>query len=129
MRGTRVPAIDFPQAGSDYGRESAYITRGAMVKIASVLARTVSIPLDRATSFARRQVTKRDYALVRIRTDDGLEGIGHCYAGHGAGSLVTEAVRQLLAPLLLGRDPHDSEALWAEMYQEGRLHGRAGAVR
>src|SRR5262245_46275549 len=61
-------------------------------------------------------------------TDDGLEGIGHCYAGHGAGSLVTEAVRQLLGPMLLGRDPHDSEALWAEMYQEALLHGRVGAV-
>ena len=99
-----------------------------MVKIASVLARTVRVPLDRATSFARRQVTRRDYALVKIRTDDGLEGIGHCYGGHGAGSLVTEAVRQLLAPVLLGRDPHDSEALWAEMYQEALLHGRAGSV-
>ena len=99
-----------------------------MVKIASVLARTVRVPLDRPTSFARRQVTRRDYALVKIRTDDGLEGIGHCYGGHGAGSLVTEAVRQLLAPVLLGRDPHDSEALWAEMYQEALLHGRAGSV-
>ena len=99
-----------------------------MVKIASVLARTVRVPLDRPTSFARRQVTRRDYALVKIRTDDGLEGIGHCYGGHGAGSLVTEAVRQLLAPVLIGRDPHDSEALWAEMYQEALLHGRAGSV-
>ena len=99
-----------------------------MVKITSVQARTVRVPLDRPTSFARRQVLRRDYALVKIRTDDGIEGIGHCYAGHGAGSLVTEAIRQLLAPLLLGRDPHDNEALWAEMYQEALLHGRAGSV-
>ena len=99
-----------------------------MVKIVSVLARTVCVPLDRATAFARREVTRRDYALVKVRTDDGVEGIGHCYGGHGAGGLVTEAVRQLLGPLLIGRDPHDSEALWAEMYQEALLHGRAGSV-
>jgi L-alanine-DL-glutamate epimerase-like enolase superfamily enzyme len=99
-----------------------------VVKIASVLARTVRVPLERATAFARREVTGRDYALVRIGTDDGIEGIGHCYGGHRVGELVTEAVRHLLGPLLLGRDPHDSEALWAEMYQEALLHGRAGSV-
>ena len=73
-----------------------------MSKIVSVEARTVRIPLDNATAFARRQVTQRDYALVRIRTADGIEGIGHCYGGHAAGTLVADAVRLLLKPLLLG---------------------------
>jgi L-alanine-DL-glutamate epimerase-like enolase superfamily enzyme len=99
-----------------------------MAKIVSVQARTVRVPLDRTTAFARRVVGQRDYALVRIRTDDGIEGIGHCYGGHGAGALVAEAVRQLLRPLMIGRDPHDSEALWTEMYQEALLHGRTGSV-
>jgi L-alanine-DL-glutamate epimerase-like enolase superfamily enzyme len=101
---------------------------GGVVKIASVQARTVRVPLDRPIAFARRRVASRDYALVKIRTDDGIEGIGHCYGGHEAGGLVTQAVRQLLAPLILARDPHDSEALWAEMYREALLHGRTGSV-
>jgi L-alanine-DL-glutamate epimerase-like enolase superfamily enzyme len=53
-----------------------------MSTIVSVEARTVHIPLSQPTAFARRQVTSRDYSLVRIRTEDGVEGIGHCYAGH-----------------------------------------------
>ena len=99
-----------------------------MAKVVSVQARTVHIPLRQATAFARRQVTSRDYSLVKIRTDDGVEGIGHCYAGHSGGNVVSTAVREMLAPLLIGADPHSTELLWKNMYQEVLLHGRAGSV-
>jgi L-alanine-DL-glutamate epimerase-like enolase superfamily enzyme len=82
-----------------------------MAKIESVEARTVHIPLRQATAFARRQVTAREYSLVRIRTDDGLEGIGHCYAGHSGGNVVTVAIREMLAPMLIGADPTSTELL------------------
>jgi len=99
-----------------------------MARIVSVEARTVRVPLDRPTAFARRQVLGRDYGLVKIKTDDGLEGIGHCYAGHAGGKLVAQAVRELLAPVLIGRDSYEVELLWKEMYQESLLHGRAGSA-
>src|ERR1700679_2354001 len=99
-----------------------------MSTIVSVEARTVHIPLSQATDFARRQVTSRDYTLVRIRTEDGVEGIGHCYAGHSGGNVVTTAVREMLAPMLIGADSHATEMLWKNMYQEVLLHGRVGSV-
>ena len=99
-----------------------------MVKIESIQARVVRVPLERPTAFARRQVTGRDYCLVKIRTDDGIEGIGHCYAGHSGGNVVALAVRELLAPMLIGADPNATELLWKAMYQEVLLHGRAGSV-
>lgn len=99
-----------------------------MGKIVSVEARTVRVPLARTTAFAQRAVNGRDYCLVRIRTDDGVEGIGHCYAGHAGGALVALAVRELLAPMLMGRDPTSTELLWKQMYQEVLLHGRTGSV-
>lgn len=99
-----------------------------MSKIVSVEARTVKAPLDRATAFARRKVLDREYSLVRIRTDDGIEGIGHCYGGHAAADLVSQAVRLLLKPVLLGQDSCDTEILWQDMYQEALLHGRTGSV-
>jgi hypothetical protein len=55
----------------DEGRE-----RAAGANIVSVEARTVRVPLDQATSFSTRRVTARDYALVRVRTADGSQGIG-----------------------------------------------------
>ncbi|MGQ0677345.1 MAG: mandelate racemase/muconate lactonizing enzyme family protein [Rhodospirillales bacterium] len=99
-----------------------------MGKIASISSCTVRVPLDRVTSFATRTVQARDYALVRVRGDGGAEGIGFCYAGSKAGQLVTLAVRELLAPLLVGRDPLEVEGLWQEMYRESILQGRAGSV-
>jgi L-alanine-DL-glutamate epimerase-like enolase superfamily enzyme len=94
----------------------------------SVQTRAVRVPLHAATSFARRQVTAREYCLVKIRTDDGLEGIGHCYAGHGGGRLVATAVRELLATALIGADANATELIWKSLYQEVLLHGRTGSV-
>jgi L-alanine-DL-glutamate epimerase-like enolase superfamily enzyme len=96
--------------------------------IASILACTVSVPLDSSTSFSTRRVSARDYTLVKVVSEDGVEGIGFCYAGSHAGSLSTAAVRYLLAPLLQNQDPYCVESLWQEMYQEALLHGRAGSV-
>jgi L-alanine-DL-glutamate epimerase-like enolase superfamily enzyme len=98
------------------------------MKIESVQARTVRVPLDRVTSFATRTVAARDYGLVKVRTTDGVEGIGFCYAGSAAGGLVAKAVRELFAPLLVGKDPYRVEGHWEAMYQEAMLQGRAGAV-
>lgn len=97
-------------------------------RIVSVEARTVTIPLEHPTSFSTRQVFARDYAVVRVRTEDGHEGQGFCYGGSRGGSLVTSAVQILLAPLLAGRNALDVEGLWRAMYQETLLHGRAGSV-
>ncbi len=62
--------------------------------------------------------------LVRVRTDDGVVGIGE---GHGPGMVVSTsagkraagaalAVRDLMAPLLKGKDPLDNERRWEEMF-------------
>ncbi len=99
-----------------------------MSKIESVSSCAVSVPLDRVTSFATRTVSERHYLLVKVRGDDGAEGIGFCYVGHTAGALGTVAVRELLAPVLIGEDPYRVEGLWDQMYRESVLHGRAGTV-
>ncbi len=99
-----------------------------MAVITRIASATARVPLDAETSFATRRVLHRDYALVRIETDDGHTGIGFCYGGSTAGGLVTKAVRELFAPLLLGHDPHRTEGLWQAMYDEALLHGRTGAV-
>jgi L-alanine-DL-glutamate epimerase-like enolase superfamily enzyme len=96
--------------------------------IRSVEARTIRVPLDVPTSFSTRQVHHRDYAIVRVTTEDGLQGIGFCYGGSDAGSIVTHAVRALFAPLLVGEDATRVEWLWDKMYSAGVLQARAGAA-
>lgn len=102
--------------------------KASPAKIISVEACTVRVPLDRVTTFATRTVAARDYGLVRVRTSDGVTGIGFCYAGSAGGGLVAKAIREIHAPRLIGQDPYRVEGLWHEMYQEGLLQGRAGAA-
>ena len=96
--------------------------------IRGVEARTIRVPLDSPTSFSTRQVHHRDYAVTRVTTDDGVRGIGFCYGGSDAGSLVTQGVRELFAPLLIGEDATRVEGLWDKMYASGLLQGRAGSL-
>ena len=99
-----------------------------MSAIAKVEARTVSIPLEAATSFSNRRVTERQYSLVRVTTEDGAQGVGFCYAGHKGGAIISLAVRELLAPVVVGEDAHRVTGLWQQMYHESILHGRVGSV-
>ena len=99
-----------------------------MPVIESISVCSASVPLDRVTSFAMRTVTKRDYGLVKVRSSDGVEGIGFCYVGSAGGELVRVAIDELLAPLLIGKDSYAIEGLWQAMYQEALLQGRAGTV-
>lgn len=97
-------------------------------KVVAVEARTIRVPLDDPTSFSTREVLHRDYGLARVTTRDGAQGIGFCYGGSDAGGLVSQAVRDLFAPLLLGEDATRVEGLWDAMYSAGVLQGRAGAA-
>ena len=99
-----------------------------MTRITKIRARAVAVPLEATTSFSSRSVSVRHYALVEIEGDDGAKGVGFCYAGHAAGTLVSHAVRTLFAPKLLGQDAHRVEGLWEDMYQEALLAGRLGAA-
>ena len=99
-----------------------------LAKIDAVSCCLARVPLDTTTSFATRTVTGRDYVLVKVRTDDGHTGIGFCYAGHHGGEHLALAIRELLAPLLIGREPGLVEETWQLMYQETLLQGRTGSV-
>ena len=96
--------------------------------VTSVDATTCVLPLDRGIAMATRALGERHYTLVRLRTDTGTEGIGFCYGGTRGGALATLAVRELLRDSVLGRDPHQVEAIWEAMFREALLQGRRGAV-
>ncbi|OFZ88769.1 MAG: racemase, partial [Betaproteobacteria bacterium RIFCSPLOWO2_02_FULL_62_79] len=86
------------------------------------------VPLDTVTSFATRTVSSRDYCLVKVRSTDGVEGMGFCYVGSAGGRIARVAVEELLAPNLIGQDSLRVEGLWHEMYRESLLQGRSGSV-
>ncbi len=59
--------------------------------------------------------------LVRVITDDGIEGIGGPVPA--GGRIIVE---QHLRNLLVGKDPFDIEMLWDQMYRSSLPYGRKG---
>jgi len=99
-----------------------------MPKIQSVSVCVARVALDTVTSFATRTVSARDYCLVKVRSRQGVEGIGFCYAGSAGGNIARAAVEELLAKKLIGQESLRVEGLWQDLYQESLLQGRAGSV-
>ena len=88
------------------------------MKVRAIEACTCVVPLDAVLAIATRALPERHYTLVRVHTDNDIQGLGFCYGGHKAGHLVTLAVRDLLEDVVIGRDPHQVEAIWDAMYRE-----------
>jgi L-alanine-DL-glutamate epimerase-like enolase superfamily enzyme len=99
-----------------------------MARIESVSVCVARVPLDTVTSFATRTVSARDYCLVKVRSADGVEGIGFCYVGSAGGRIAQVAIEELLGPMLIGEESLRVEGLWQKMYQESLLQGRSGTV-
>ena len=63
--------------------------------------------------------------LVRVETASGAVGWGECVAVV-APEVTATIIRDLLAPQVLGRDPHDAVAIYEDLYDAMRVRGFFG---
>ena len=75
-------------------------------------------------SDAIQSFVTQETPLVRIRCDDGAEGVGYSYTIGTGGSSVMALLRDHLCPRLLGRDGAEVEAIWKDLF----FHTHATAV-
>jgi D-galactarolactone cycloisomerase len=68
-----------------------------------------------------------DTLLVRIETDEGIEGWGEAF-GFMSSATTRHAVETLIAPLCIGKDPRDIAGLMNEIGRKLHNYGRSGAV-
>lgn len=80
-----------------------------------------------ASAWSDQNAPSADSLLVRITTDEGLEGWGEAF-GFRAVPLVKLAIDDLIAPLCLGRDATQITALMLEAQQRLHIFGRSGAL-
>src|SRR5258705_10463519 len=66
---------------------------------------------DAIQSFVTQETT-----IVRLRCDDGTEGVGYTYTIGTGGSSVVALLRDHLAPRLVGRDATEIEAIWKDLF-------------
>jgi len=90
------------------------------MKITELVTHLVHVPIplqEQVRSGAGRKLA-RQAALVEVRTDEGVSGIGPCSFGSASVDLfaVRSIVEHAFAPALRGRDPARVEATWNELY-------------
>ena len=63
-----------------------------------------------------------EVVIVRLTTDDGFEGVGSVLAACGT-AIPMAYLNDVVAPVVLGRDCHDREAIWQELFMINRRFG------
>lgn len=92
------------------------------MKIAEIRTHLLSHRLDTAFESASARFDHRRHCLVEVICEDGTIGWGECLGP----SRLNAAVVESYAPKFLGRNPLDTEILWAEAYNFLRDQGMRG---
>lgn len=89
------------------------------MRISAVEAIPIEVPKTRPFSSSLGTFTAAKSGILRLRTDDGIEGIGEIdILWHGGGAGLCHDVNQRLGPALVGEDP----------LQLVRMHARLGEL-
>jgi L-alanine-DL-glutamate epimerase-like enolase superfamily enzyme len=96
-------------------------------KIGKIDVHLVSYPIANGFSDATRKVETIGYTIVRLTTDQGLEGFGVTYHEVG-GEATKELILKNFKNILIGRSPFETEMIWQELVGYLRGVGRKGLM-
>ena len=87
----------------------------------------------RVRSVEKKTASCQDVVLVRVRTDNGLEGIGEADASPEVVKAIIDApfshnIACGLREILLGENPLETERLWQKMYRRTMYFGRTSVT-
>jgi L-rhamnonate dehydratase len=114
------PSIDFLPRHADFQAPS--------MKIVEVICQLLRIP-----AVERKTASSQDAVLVRIRTDNGLEGIGEADSQPEVVKAIIDApfshnIACGLRQLLVGENPLETERLWQKMNRRTMYFGRSSVT-
>ena len=87
----------------------------------------------RVESVQPKTASCQDVVLVRVRTDDGLEGVGEADASPEVIKAIIDApfshnIACGLREILIGENPLETERLWQKMYRRTMYYGRSSVT-
>jgi L-alanine-DL-glutamate epimerase-like enolase superfamily enzyme len=98
------------------------------MRLESIEAEAVLVPLAAPTAFSTRELKGREYVIVQIVDEGGASGVGYTYAGDTGGLWLRNGIEELLAPRLRGRSIFAIEETWESIFRDLLLLGRRGAL-
>jgi L-alanine-DL-glutamate epimerase-like enolase superfamily enzyme len=98
------------------------------MKIDNVLCQVL-----RVRAVEKKTASSQDVVLVRVRSNDGLEGIGEADASPEVVKAIVDApfshnIACGLREILLGENPLEAERLWQKMYRRTQYFGRSSVT-
>lgn len=98
-----------------------------MTTIQSVRSDFYRVPLEVVLSDSTHgSIPHFELVTVRIVDSDGVEGMGYTYAVNSGAAAFRALIDGYLAPVIVGRDPDESERLWQDMWWAVHYSGRGG---
>ncbi|HYV27828.1 MAG TPA: mandelate racemase/muconate lactonizing enzyme family protein, partial [Candidatus Eisenbacteria bacterium] len=87
----------------------------------------------RVKSVQKKTASSQDVVLVRVQTDNGLEGIGEADASPEVVKAIIDAplshnIACGLREILIGENPLETERLWQKMYRRTMYFGRTSVT-
>src|SRR5262245_6726921 len=120
--------MQFPKNADLVAKRRRRWENGSTMRIESLEAHAVLVPLTTPTAFSRSEIKGREYVIVRVVDEAGDSGVGYTYAGDCGGLWLRDGIAQLLAPRLCGRSVFGIEETWDWVFRDLMLLGRRGAV-
>jgi L-alanine-DL-glutamate epimerase-like enolase superfamily enzyme len=84
------------------------------------------VPWPEAPLFAADVPELQDFLIVEVETASGMVGMGYLQPLAGGLKTLACCVHEMLAPLLVGQEADDVEALWDRMWSATYIQGRMG---
>lgn len=98
---------------------------GARVRITAVERHILRAELREPFAYSQGWFRARTALIVRVRTDQGIDGIGECFGPPEPSAAILD---HLYGPALAGSDPLDNEVIWERLYVLLRDHGQKGSA-
>ncbi|MCM3713716.1 mandelate racemase/muconate lactonizing enzyme family protein [Alkalihalobacillus oceani] len=96
-------------------------------KIVDVITEYYQVPLAEPLGDATHGIhTHFELPVVKIKLEDGYEGVGYTYTGGVGGRAICAMIEHDLRPFLIGRDASCVEKIWEEMNWHIHYVGRGG---
>ncbi len=98
------------------------------MKITGLATRIVEVPFETPIRTAIHHIDRVNAVLCRLETDAGVTGEAYMFAFGRRRMPVLAEMAACLAEPLVGRDPRESEALWADMWADINFLGHKGVT-
>ena len=98
------------------------------MKITNITAMVLNYPLDRPIMDSFCYITQRSAVIVKIETDEGIEGYAEAGSYGGSAEATLSVIEKEFRQLLIGEDPLLKERIWEKIFKKCYQHGRGGIV-